>query len=180
MATHSRILAWRILWTEEPGGCCSWGFTESDKTEVTQHACMHWRRKWQPTPVFLLGESQGQKSLVSCHLWGHTRSDTTEATQQHHQSFSIWYDDSCDYFTVVLCQVTGVSLQFLFIFLSPKVCWLHGDFSLKKMISLLITGETLFPLLNNSVEEQKKQTKEKKKKLVGKMFNPYTSQHVVL
>ena len=41
---------------------------------------MHWRRKWQPTPVFLPGESQGQKSLVGCHLWGRTESDTTEAT----------------------------------------------------------------------------------------------------
>ena len=39
---------------------------------------MHWRRKWQPTPVFLPGESQGQGSLVGCHLWGHTESDTTE------------------------------------------------------------------------------------------------------
>ena len=35
---------------------------------------------WQPTPVFLPGESQGQSSLVGCHLWGHTESDTTEAT----------------------------------------------------------------------------------------------------
>ena len=41
---------------------------------------MHWRRKWQPTPVFLPGESQGQGSLVGCHLWGRTESDTTEAT----------------------------------------------------------------------------------------------------
>ena len=32
---------------------------------------MHWRRKWQPTPVFLPGESQGQESLVGCHLWGY-------------------------------------------------------------------------------------------------------------
>ena len=39
----------------------------------------HWRRKWQPTPVFLPGESQGWGSLVGCHLWGHTESDTTEA-----------------------------------------------------------------------------------------------------
>ena len=37
-------------------------------------------KKWQPTPVFLPGESQGQKSLVGCHLWGRTESDTTEAT----------------------------------------------------------------------------------------------------
>ena len=41
---------------------------------------MHWRRKWQPTPVFLSGESQGWRSLVSCHLSGRTESDMTEAT----------------------------------------------------------------------------------------------------
>ena len=46
---------------------------------------MHWRRKWQPTPVFLPGESQGRGSLVGCHLWGHTGSDTTEATWQQQQ-----------------------------------------------------------------------------------------------
>jgi len=46
---------------------------------------MHWRRKWQPTPVFLPGESQGQGSLVSCRLWGRTEWDTTEATWQQHQ-----------------------------------------------------------------------------------------------
>ena len=41
---------------------------------------MHWRRKWQPTLVFLPGESQGRGSLVGCRLWGLTESDTTEAT----------------------------------------------------------------------------------------------------
>ena len=41
---------------------------------------MHWGMKWQPTPVFLPGESQGQRSLVSFRLWGRTESDTTEAT----------------------------------------------------------------------------------------------------
>ena len=40
----------------------------------------YWRRKWQPTSVFLPGESQGRGSLVVCHLWDHTESDTTEAT----------------------------------------------------------------------------------------------------
>ena len=39
-----------------------------------------WRKKWQPTPVFLPGESQGQRSLVGCCLWGLTESDTLEAT----------------------------------------------------------------------------------------------------
>ena len=43
---------------------------------------MHWRRKWQPTRVFLPGESQGRQSMVGCHLWGRTESDTTEVTQQ--------------------------------------------------------------------------------------------------
>ena len=41
---------------------------------------MHWRRKWQPTPVFLPGESQGLGSLVGGHLWDRTESDTTEVT----------------------------------------------------------------------------------------------------
>ena len=38
MATHSSILAWRIPWTEEPGGLQSTGCKESNTTEVTQHA----------------------------------------------------------------------------------------------------------------------------------------------
>ena len=41
---------------------------------------IHWRRKWQPTPVFLPGESKGRGSLVGCRLWGRTESDMTEAT----------------------------------------------------------------------------------------------------
>ena len=43
--------------------------------------------KWQPTPVFLPGESQGQGSLVGS-LWGHTESDTTEAAKQQQQVFA--------------------------------------------------------------------------------------------
>ena len=44
------------------------------------HRDLYWRRKWQPTPVFLPGESQEQRSLVGCCLWGCTESDTTGAT----------------------------------------------------------------------------------------------------
>ena len=40
---------------------------------------MNWRRKWQPTPVFLPGESRGRGSLMGCRLWGRIESDTTEA-----------------------------------------------------------------------------------------------------
>ena len=46
---------------------------------------MHWRRKWQPTPVFLPAESQGQGSLVGFRLWGRTELDMTEVTQQQQQ-----------------------------------------------------------------------------------------------
>ena len=46
---------------------------------------MHWRRKWQPTPVFLPGESQGQGSLVGYGLWGRKELDMTEVMQQQQQ-----------------------------------------------------------------------------------------------
>ena len=50
------------------------------QTRLSDFTFMHWTRKWQPTPVFLPGESQGQGSLMGCHLWGRTESDTTDAT----------------------------------------------------------------------------------------------------
>ena len=67
---------------ENPIGCSPWGRQKSDTTARLHFhffTFMHWRRKWQPTPVFLPGESQGRGSLVGCHFWGRTESDTTEA-----------------------------------------------------------------------------------------------------
>ena len=49
-------------------------------TSLSLFTFTHWRRKWQPTPVFLAGESQGWGSLVGFRLWGCTESDKTEAT----------------------------------------------------------------------------------------------------
>ena len=89
MATRCSILAWRMPWTEEPGGLQSMGSLRVRHDLVTSLSLftfMHWRRKWQPTPVFLPRESQGRGSLVGCRLWGHTGSDTTEAIQQQQQS----------------------------------------------------------------------------------------------
>ena len=83
MAPHSSTLAWKIPWTEEPGGLQSMGSLRIGldwATSLSLFTFMHWRRKWQPTPVFLPGESQERQSLVGCHLWGRTESDTTEAT----------------------------------------------------------------------------------------------------
>ena len=53
------------------------------------HQTLLWRRKWQPTPVFLPSESYGQKSLVGCHLWGCTESDTTDVIWQQQQTL-LW------------------------------------------------------------------------------------------
>ena len=83
MAPHSSTLAWKTPWTEEPGGLQSTGSLRVGHDWATSRSLftfMHWRRKWQPTPVFLPGESQGLQSLVGCCLWGHTESDTTEVT----------------------------------------------------------------------------------------------------
>ena len=83
MATHSSTFAWKIPWTEEPGRLQSMGSRRVGlnwATSLSLFTFMHWRRKWQPTLVFLPEESQGQRSLVGCRLWGHTQSDTTEAT----------------------------------------------------------------------------------------------------
>ena len=83
MAPHSSTLAWKIPWTEEPERLQSMGSLRVGHnwaTSLSLFTFMHWRRKWQPTPVFLPGESQRLGSLVGCRLWGHTESDTTEAT----------------------------------------------------------------------------------------------------
>ena len=83
MATHSSTLAWKIPWTEEPGRLQSMGWLRVRHdwpTSLSVFAFLHWRRKWQPTPVFLPGESQGQGSLLGFRLWGRTELDTTEAT----------------------------------------------------------------------------------------------------
>ena len=83
MAPHSNTPAWKIPWTEEPGALQSMGSLgvgHDWATSLSLFTFMHWRRKWQPTPVFLPGESQGRESLVGCCLWGHTESDTTDAT----------------------------------------------------------------------------------------------------
>ena len=83
MAPHSSTLVWKIPWPEEPGGLQFMGLLrvgQDRATSLSLFTFMHWRRKWQPTPVVLPGESQGRRSLVGCRLWGRTESDMTEAT----------------------------------------------------------------------------------------------------
>ena len=77
MAPHSSTLAWKIAWTQEPGGLQSMGSLRVGHdwaTSLSLFTFMHWRRKWQPTPVLLPWESQGQGSLVGCHVCSVTQS----------------------------------------------------------------------------------------------------------
>ena len=78
LAPHFSTLAWKIPWMEESSRLQSMGSLRV--VSLSLFPFMHWRRKWQPTPVFLPGESQGWGSLVGCRLWGRPELDTTEAT----------------------------------------------------------------------------------------------------
>ena len=101
MAPHSSTLAWKIPWMEEPGRLQSMGSRRVGHYWATSLSCltfMHWRRKWQPTPVFLPRESQGQGSLVGCRLWGltvgHDWSDLAAVATQVilHNYFRDWFN----------------------------------------------------------------------------------------
>ena len=82
MAPHSSTLAWKIPWTEEPGGLVH-GVAKS-QTQLSDFTfTFHFHtleKEMATTPVFLPGESQGWGSPVGCRLWGRTESDMTEAT----------------------------------------------------------------------------------------------------
>ena len=87
MAPYSSTLAWKLPWMEEPGRLQSMGSLRvglrvrlDSANLLSLFTFLLWRRKWQPTPVFLPGESQGWGSLVGCCLWGRTELDTTEVT----------------------------------------------------------------------------------------------------
>ena len=75
MAPHSSTLAWKIPWAEEPGRLQSMGsrrVRHNWATWLSLFTFMNWKRKWQPTPMFLPGQSQGWGSLIGCRLWGRT------------------------------------------------------------------------------------------------------------
>ena len=94
MAPHSGTLAWKIPQMEEPGRLQSMELLRVGHdwaTSLWLFTFMPWRRKWQPTPVFLPGESQRWGSLVGCRLWvgtelhrvGHDWSDLAAAAVFH-------------------------------------------------------------------------------------------------
>ena len=112
MATHSSTLAWKILWTEESGRLQSMGSLRVGHnwaTSLSLFTFMHWRRKWQPTPVFLPGESQGQRSLgglpsMGSHRVGHDWSDLAAAAA------AVWWKEGYQGETALISQVLFFSI----------------------------------------------------------------------
>ena len=102
MAPHSSTLAWKIPWTEEPGGLQSMGSLRVGHDwapSLSLFIFMHWRRKWQPTPVFLSGESQGQRSLVAA-IYGVTQSRTrlkrlSSSSSSWNSLAFFWWSNGC-------------------------------------------------------------------------------------
>ena len=81
MAPHSSTLAWKIPWTEEPGGLQGVAKSQILLSDFTFTFLFHALEKEMATDSNVLAwKSQGWGSLVSCRLWGHTESDTTEAS----------------------------------------------------------------------------------------------------
>ena len=83
--TSVKIISISITFKSGPMYLCNPSLLLSHVCPHPRNTAFHglwfiWRRKWQPTPMFLPGESQGRWSLVGCCLWGHTESDMTEAT----------------------------------------------------------------------------------------------------
>jgi len=88
MAPHSSSLAWKIPWMKEPDGLQSVGslrVRHDWATSLSLFTFMHWRRKWQPTPVFLPGKSHKQRNLGAYNPWGlkRVRHNWVTKQQQH-------------------------------------------------------------------------------------------------
>ena len=113
---------------------------------------MHWRRKRQPTPVFLPGESQGRGSLVGCRLWGRTESDATRLKRLSSSSSSILLNDckisyqcSQDIYTILTPiaqrkqRILDCTLHFL-----PFYFWIDLYMHASFFLLLLLVHEVLF------------------------------------
>ena len=111
---HSSTLAWQIPWTEEPGRLQSMESLRVGHdwaTSLSLCTFMHWRRTWQPTPVFLPGESQGQGILVRCCLWGRTELDTTDATAAAAAAATFFMRFLCKLITTIIIALKRQQLQ---------------------------------------------------------------------
>ena len=171
MAPHSSTLAWKIPWMEEPGRLQSMGSLRVRHDWATSRSLfplMHWRRKWQPTPVFLPGESQGQGSLVGCRLWGHTESDTKSdlaaaAALSARRVVSSAYLRLLIFLPAILIPACASS--------SPAFLMMYSAYKLNKQGDSIQPWRTPFPIWN---QVRKTQINNNEKKKTGKRKNMYS------
>ena len=129
MAPHSSTLAWRIPWMEEPGRLQSVGSLRVGHdwaASLPLFTFMHWRRKWQPTPAFLPGESRGWEPgglpSMGSHRVGHDWRDLAAAAAEMAAKvsfffFSRWYRNfyfSLKFFFKVILSKIEASFFFKF------------------------------------------------------------------
>ena len=105
---------------------------------------MHWRRKWQPTPVFLPGESKGRGSLVGCRLWGRTELDTTEVTQQYllfiYSGFCI-----CGYYEIYINKTIDIKVYLKLI--TAYLCHIPRPYHFTSPSIFYVFDITTYPIL---------------------------------
>ena len=114
MAPHSSTLAWKIPWTEESGGPQSTGSLrvgQDSATSLLLFTFMHWRRKWQPTLVFLPGESQRQGAWWAA-VYGVAQSQT-RLKQLSSSSSSLHSSDKTHRLGVYLLLSLSLVLSFI-------------------------------------------------------------------
>ena len=104
MAPYSSTLAWKFPWMEEPGRLQSMGSRRVGHdwaTSLSLFPLLHWRRKWQPTPVFLPGESRGRGSLVGMglHRVGYDWSDLAAAAAALDIITAVFWVEDCWFYT---------------------------------------------------------------------------------
>ena len=88
MENHSSILAWRILWMEDPVGLLSHRrlcLTELDTTEATYHACMHWRKKFNPLQYSCLENARDRGAWLAA-IYGVTQTQTRQQLSSNSSS----------------------------------------------------------------------------------------------
>ena len=126
LASYSSTLAWKIPWAEERARLQSMGSLRVGHdwaTSLPLFTFVHWRRKWQPTPAFLPGESQGREPgglpSMGSHRIRHDWSDLVVVMLIYHSENPRTLRITLN--LLFLCSVSGTRKPWW-----PHICWQHG------------------------------------------------------
>ena len=120
----------------------------------------HWRRKRQPTPVFLSGKSHGQRSLAGYSPWGHKESDMNEHACLHTHTHT--------HITILSCSVTSPSLELFTVNTFPHLsCTLFSPLK-RQYVSREWRGVFLAPRIMLGIWEARGNTVERRNSISKK------------